>query len=326
MKTALQLQHRLVAFISGARDDFDTLALEVFAFQFARNPLYRAFCEMKNLVPDNVAHWSKIPAVPTRAFKDMPVTCFPVSEAVAEFRTSGTTTTQPGRHLFKTLELYNAAIPGNFAAHLFPDSARMPLLSLVPDDPHSSLAHMIRVLGARCVEQLEAVEQPVCVLGTAFGFLNLFDAGIELRLPPGSRAMETGGFKGRAREVSKTDLYEMFEKYLGIPATHVVNEYGMTELSTQFYDATLREGCRTDLKIVPPWARVLVINPETNEPAPEGKPGLIRVFDLANLWSAMCIQTEDLGIQYGNRFQVLGRAVGAESRGCSLNAEALATA
>jgi len=239
MKTALQLQQRIVAFIGGARDDFDALALEVFAFQFERNAAYRAFCERKDRTPDRVAHWTEIPAVPASAFKQLPLTCFPPDDAVTEFRTSGTTQPCSGRHLFKTLDLYDAAITPNFNAHLFPDGAKMPLLSLVPDDPHSSLAYMIRKLGARCVERLETVEQPVCLLGTAFGFLKLFDDGISLRLPPGSRAMETGGFKGRTREIAKTELYEMFEKHLGIPPTHVVNEYGMTELSTQFYDEPL---------------------------------------------------------------------------------------
>jgi hypothetical protein len=142
----------------------------------------------------------------------------------------------------------------------------------------------------------------------------------------GSRAMETGGFKGRSREVSKADLYVLFERVLGIPTTRIVNEYGMTELSTQFYDATLRAGQRTDGKAVPPWARVLVIDPNTGREAAENERGLIRIFDLANLWSMMCVQTEDLGIARMSstgvvEFEVLGRVAGAEVRGCSLNAE-----
>ena len=115
----------------------------------------------------------------------------------------------------------------------------------------------------------------------------------------------------------------MFEKFLGIPPARVVNEYGMTELSTQFYDQTLREGRQTDRKVAPPWSRVLIVDPNTGKEAKERERGLIRVYDLANVWSAMCIQTEDLGVAYGDEFEVLGRAAGAEVRGCSLNAEAL---
>lgn len=323
-KTA-SLQTRLLAFLGGKADDFSTLALEVFAFQFTHNAAYRAFCELKQHTPATVTDWRAIPAVPTRSFKDMPITCFPVTEAVAEFHTSGTTRALAGKHFFKTLALYDAGSVPQFNAYLFPDGNRLPILSLVPETPHSSLAHMCRTVGSRYVKRLEAVTEPVCLLGTAFHFLSLFDAGLELCLPPGSRAMETGGFKGRSREVSKPELYALFEEHLGLPATMVVNEYGMTELSTQFYDQTLRVGRQTDTKLAPPWARVLITDPTTGEELPAGKRGLIRVFDLANLWSAMCVQTEDWGVATADGgFQILGRAASAEVRGCSLNAEALA--
>ena len=113
MKTALQLQQRLVAFIGGARDDFDALALEVFAFQFERNAVYRAFCEQKKCTPNHITHWSEIPAVPSSVFKHLSLTCFPPDEAVAEFHTSGTTRTQSGKHFFKTLALYAIMITGS---------------------------------------------------------------------------------------------------------------------------------------------------------------------------------------------------------------------
>jgi hypothetical protein len=199
--------------------------------------------------------------------------------------------------------------------------------------------------GALCVERLvralreaERAKQPVFLLGTAFAFIHLFDHcganNLRFEMAEGSRAMETGGFKGRSREIPKTELYEMFETFLGIPPSLVVNEYGMTELSTQFYDQTLREGRQTDRKAAPPWSRVLIIDPNTGREADEHKRGpsprrsgfghaggMIRICDLANLWSMMCIQTEDLGIANGNGFEILGRAAGAEVRGCSLNAE-----
>jgi hypothetical protein len=123
--------------------------------------------------------------------------------------------------------------------------------------------------------------------------------------------------------LAKIDLYELFERFLGIPSARVVNEYGMTELSTQFYDATLQIGRQTDIKEVPPWARVVIIDPNTGREAANEERGLIRVCDLANLWSIMCVQTEDLGVARQNGFEVLGRVAGAEVRGCSLNAEDL---
>ena len=357
-KTAVELQQRIVALMARGvaqattDEEFDRLSREVFAFQYEQCAPYRAYCERLKLTPQTVVHWREIPAVPTSAFKDVELTCFPVEEAAAEFHTSGTTRESTGKHYLRTLELYEAAIVPNFAAHLLPDNARMAMMMLVPspqEAPHSSLSHMMGVVmrefgadgsslyvkgGQLVVENLvgdlhkaQQDGQPVFLLGTAFAFVHLFDhlaqQNLKLEMAEGSRAMETGGFKGRAREVSKVDLYGLFERLLGIPRTRVVNEYGMTELSTQFYDATMRTGRRTDLKMVPPWARVLVIDPTSGKEAAENEAGLIRVFDLANVWSMMCVQTEDLGVsrEIGSGFEVLGRATSAEVRGCSLNAE-----
>jgi acyl-coenzyme A synthetase/AMP-(fatty) acid ligase len=328
------LQQRVLAFINGGADGFEALALEVFAFQYGRNPVYRAYCDRQ--AP--VKHWKDIPAVPTSAFKDFAMTCFPVEEAVAEFHTSGTTREKAGKHYFKTLELYDAAIRPNFAAHL--DPKNLPALVLTPSPenaPYSSLAHMMGVVAPDAEYFLEDntlladrlrqrlcemqwANQPVLLLGTAFALVNFFDQDVKIEMPAGSRAMETGGFKGRSREVSKKELYRLFRERLGIE--HVVNEYGMTELSTQFYD----EIPGLDVKDVPHWSRVLIIDPATGTEARPGEHGLIRIFDLANLWSAMCIQTEDLGIGYEDgRFEVLGRAAGVEVRGCSLDAESFRT-
>jgi hypothetical protein len=304
------LQQRILAFINGAPDDFDALALDVFAFQYERSPVYRAYCDRQPAVK----HWKDIPAVPTSAFKDFAITCFPIEEAVAVFHTSGTTREKAGKHYFKTLELYNAASRPNFETHL----GRLPAMSLISPDPHSSLAHMISVVAPNAEPFQIDVREPVLLLGTAFAFMNLFDQGVHATFPAGSRAMETGGYKGRSREVSKRELRRLIREHLSIE--HVINEYGMTELSTQFYDE--RPG--SDIKDVPHWSRVLIIDPATGKEARPGERGLIRVVDSANLWSSMCVQTEDLGIGHADgRFEVLGRATGAEVRGCSLNAESL---
>ena len=340
---AVDLQQRIRAFLNGEPGNFDELALEVFTFQRAHNSTYRAFCD--RLPP--VTRWEEIPAVPTSAFKDFPIASFPVSQAVAEFHTSGTTHSQAGKHYFKTLELYDTASRLSFAAHLLPDAARLPVLALTPSPanaPHSSLAHMLGVIAGNDCEffiehdtllldrltqrlcEMQWSSQPVMLLGTAFAFVHLFDHLDKLRfdLPEGSRAMETGGFKGRSREVTKTELYRLFTNQLGIPAQHIVNEYSMTELSTQFYDDTMRIGRQSNHKDVPAWARIRIIDPSSGQMAPVGERGLIRVYDLANLWSTLCIQTEDLGIAHADgTFEVLGRVAGTEVRGCSLNTESL---
>jgi hypothetical protein len=345
------LSPRVLDLIHTGAGDFDSLALDVFAFQYERNAAYRAYCAHKERTPASVTHWHDIPAVPTAVFKEMNITCFPVEEAIAEFHTSGTTTEKSGKHFFKTLDLYNAAIRPHFAAHLLPDSAKLPMFVLTPapaEAPHSSLAHMLgevvrefgaagsafyvagnELLMARLVHDLGAAQragQPVCLLGTALAFVHLFDhlaaQNARFELPAGSRAMETGGFKGRSRQMPKPELYKLFERQLGIPAARVVNEYGMTELSTQFYDQSMRQGRATDRKQPPGWSRIMMMDPHTGQIAPTGQRGLIRVFDLANLWSSLCVQTEDWGVRAADgSFEILGRAAGAETRGCSLTAE-----
>jgi hypothetical protein len=364
-KTALELQQRVLAMMARrvaqptSDEEFDRLAREIYAFQFERCVPYRAYCQQLKLTPQTVTHWDQIPAVPTSAFKDFALTCFPVEEAVAEFHTSGTTREKAGKHYLHTLELYHAAVLPNFLAHLLSDGVRLPMMVLMPspqEAPHSSLSHMMGVVlqefgaddsgyyvegGQLLVDKLvgglreaQRAHRPAFLLGTAFAFVHLFDhlakQKLKLEMPEGSRAMETGGFKGRSREMPKAELYGLFERWLGIPAGRVVNEYGMTELGTQFYDESLQIGRQTDQKTPPPWARVLVIDPATGREAADNERGLIRVIDLANLWSMVSVQTEDLGISRASssrsglrEFEVLGRAAGAEVRGCSLNAESL---
>jgi acyl-protein synthetase LuxE len=154
------------------------------------------------------------------------------------------------------------------------------------------------------------------LLGTAFLFVHLLDQmqkrGHTFLLPPGSWIMETGGYKGRSREIPKEELHRLLAARLGIPANRIFGEYGMSELSSQAYagtDGVLR---------FPPWARALIVSPATGREAPEGERGLIRVCDLANVWSVMAVQTEDIGVKVGDAFRLVGRADRAEARGCSL--------
>lgn len=357
-KTGDQLQQRVLALIARGIDqptsylEFDQLARAIFAFQFEANPVYRAYCVQQQHTPETVQYWTDIPAVPTQAFKEFALTCFPVEQSIATFQTSGTTQSKSGKHHFQTLELYEAAIQPNFLVHLLPNDARLPMLVLTPapeQAPHSSLAHMMGVVTkefgspesafyiegnnllteklVRDLFQMQGAHLPVFLLGTAFAFAHLFEccekSNLHFDMADGSRVMETGGFKGRSREMPQKDLYALFDRYLSIPASQIVNEYGMTELSTQFYDLTLRTGQQTDRKFVPPWARVQIIDPNTGREAAPSERGMIRVFDLANLWSVLCVQTEDLGVAHETGFEILGRTADTEVRGCSLNAEAL---
>ncbi len=177
--------------------------------------------------------------------------------------------------------------------------------------------------------------RPLLLLGTAFSFVHLLDYLVErdlqIELPAGSRVMETGGYKNRSRVLPKEELHELITERLGVSREDIICEYGMSELSSQAYDVTSDRwqvtrdgGASCPLSPVtrhfffPPWARAQIISPETGREAAEGETGLIRIFDLANVFSVAAIQTEDLGVRRGDGFELIGRAQLAEPRGCSL--------
>ncbi len=349
-----ELRERLLARIRAGTGapmtdgEFDALARAVFAHQFARNRPYRLFCERRGASPDTVRHWTEVPAVPTDAFKAAPLVCADPAGVRTVFRTSGTTAgpERRGEHWLPDLALYDAALRAGFAAHLLPEGGTVRMLSLIrpPEEaPDSSLSHMVgevvRELGAEgsgyfvgeagidpagfgaALRRSEAEGAPVCVLGTSFAFVHWLDAaaesGARYALPPGSRVMDTGGFKGRSREITSEELYAALGERLGMGTEWCVNEYGMTEMSSQFYDGVAGvAGPR--LHAGPPWVRSLAVDPETLEPVPEGETGVLRHWDLANLDSVMAIQTADLGFAAPDGIRVLGRARGAEARGCSI--------
>ena len=132
--------------------------------------------------------------------------------------------------------------------------------------------------------------------------------------------MDTGGYKGRSRSVDAADLRALYSERLGVDPRHCVNEYGMTELSSQFYDNVLRTGrdAAPRIKAGPPWLRTVVVDPETLRAQPAGQTGLLCHYDLANLSSAVGVQTEDVGYETEGGFVLLGRAPGAVPRGCSI--------
>ena len=224
--------------------------------------------------------------------------------------------------------------------------------------PNSSLVHMFetvnRVLGSRDsffagrigsdnvwnldidqalfgIRKSMCANRPICILGTAFSFVHLLDffgdKNMRYKLAAGSRVLETGGYKGRSREMPKAELHNLITKHLGIPASHIICEYGMSELSSQAYDRAIvfedpEEPKKTQSPArvfhFPPWARAQVTSPETGREVNDGETGLIRIIDLANVRSIMAIQTEDLAVRRGDGFELLGRAKLSEQRGCSL--------
>jgi hypothetical protein len=328
--------------------EFDRRAFEVFRHQFETCETYRAFCLRRGVEPGSVTSWEDVPAVPATAFKYFDFISGPAPDDALSFLTSGTTqgAGQRGRHVVIRPELYRASLLAPFEAALFPEGPDpIPFLSLIPsphEAPSSSLSFMVGaaaewfatrvnwLVGADgtldedgLAEGLSAAQDAgdaVLVLGTAAAFVHTLEsAGAGLgTLPEGSRVMETGGFKGARRSISRDELYRGIADATGLPTHRIVNEYGMTELLSQLYEPVLREGAAgAGQYVCPPWLRVRALDPTTLRPAGEGERGILAFFDLANLGSVSHTLTEDIGSIVDGRVRLEGRAVGAEPRGCS---------
>jgi hypothetical protein len=262
-------------------------------------------------------------------FKRYRLATFPPEETGVIFRTSGTTGEVRGEHHFKTTLLYEASILAGWRRLALPELPTLVLTPTPAQAPHSSLAYMMGTLAAQHREPVRFVtldddalrtigDEPVALLGTALAFLHWFErmGDRSLALPPGSFAMETGGYKGSGREIPKSELYALFAARLGLPADAVWNEYGMTELSSQAYTSGLERP-----HAAPPWLRGVVIDPETGGEVADGEIGALRLFDLANLGSVLALQTRDLARRAGDAFFLIGRDPGALPRGCSRAAD-----
>lgn len=337
---------------------FPELALLVFRFQYEENAPYRRFCDRRGRTPADVGDWREIPAVPVSAFKRAELVVGGLGPGKV-FITSGTTEGREhrGRHHVPDPSLYREAALRQFRDCVLPDARRPRFLVLAPpleEQPQSSLCQMIDWLAAafacdgaeyfvrggeideealiRRLRECEPARDPLLLVGLTYAFIRFVDrcqtSGLRFRLPYGSRIVDTGGTKGKSRSLSRNGLLRAFWDYFGVPGYHVANEYGMTEMCSQFYDDSIRNhfaGRKRDRsKLAPAWVRTLVVSPQTLAPVGHGARGLLRHFDLANVGSVMALQTEDVGVEVGEGFEVIGRATGAEARGCALLLEEVA--
>jgi len=336
--------------VDAAKDAFADLALRAFRFQCDAIPSYGAYARHVGRDPAAVRDWREIPPVPASAFKSHDLSAAPLDDQAVIFETSGTTISRPGRVRLRSTHLYEASLRRGFPRHVLPDGARLHAVVFGPtraEAPRSSLWFMVDHLveefcagGSWIVERGEprweradealarAVRDkgPVLLLGTTLlfqAYLARCDReGLRYRLPPGSRAMDTGGAKGTRVEVRRDEIVAALTRVLGIPSTHLVNEYGMAELGSQFYEDGLlaaheERPARAGFAI-PPWVRTRVLDPETMHELPDGEPGLLVHHDLANLEIPLAIQTEDVGACEQDRLLLEGRLPEAEVRGCSL--------
>jgi len=358
MTASEHLHERVRAYVDAAikglplPESFDELGLAIAAHQAATQPGYARLCAARRVDPTKARALSELPAVPADAFRMMRVANHAPEDDVITFRTSGTTLGTRGEHVMSTTRTYEevALAWGRWA--LFPDvEDRLVTIVLAPppDVAHDSSLGFMMALFARhfgrdaiwvvnegdialdrlveACDRARASQLPAIVMGASFAFVHVLDAleGRKLPLPEGSRAMQTGGFKGKSRVVEADELRAAIADTFALPSENIVSEYGMTELSSQAYEGTLRARLGLDTPsrtpgvfLPPPWMRIVPVDPETMLPVPEGEVGLLRFEDLANVDSAVVVQTADRGRREEGGIRLLGRAPGAMPRGCSI--------
>ncbi|MGX7667556.1 LuxE/PaaK family acyltransferase [Flavobacterium pedocola] len=316
-------------FYIGSKKEFEKLTLKVFRYQYDNNTVYRNFCELLKKDKTNVKSLTEIPFLPIQFFKshDVLSTAEPVQ---ITFTSSGTTGMATSRHLVTDLDFYNESFRLAFS-QFYGNIEDYVVLALLPsylEREGSSLIYMVEDLIERSnqpdsgfylhnydeliqkLTELDSSGQNVLLIGVTYALLDLIELqNFQLK---NTIIMETGGMKGKRREIIREELHEILCKGFGVSEIH--SEYGMTELLSQAY--SLGEG----IFECPPWMEILIRDTEDAlSYVAEGKTGGINVIDLANVNSCSFIATQDLGKKYPNHsFEVLGRFDHSDIRGCNL--------
>ena len=308
--------------------EFEAQALKVFAFQYQNNTVYQEFCNYFGKTSKTVHTLEEIPFLPIEFFKSKEIyAATNPSEEI--FTSSGTTGSQTSRHLVSSLALYRESFRKGFA-HFYGGIEDYIFLALLPsylERKGSSLIYMAEDLiesaqkesGFYLYNQEELAQKlrlwdaqgrKVFLMGVSFALLDLVEQ-YQFSLK-NTIVMETGGMKGRRKELIREELHELLCKGFGTEVIH--SEYGMTELLSQAYS----QG--NGLFYPVPWMKVLIRDSEDAlSPLPYGRIGGINIIDLANYYSCSFIATQDLGKAYPDgSFEVLGRFDAADIRGCNL--------
>lgn len=310
-------------------EGFRELCLDLFLFQVNNNPVYHDFVAALKINPDEIKRIEDIPFLPIQFFKSHHIMTTEY-EPADWFESSGTTQTINSKHYLKDKNTYRNSYLEGFKK-FYGDPAGWVIIGLLPsylERQHSSLVVMvdelIRLSGKKesgfylyehrqlseILKQLEEEGIKTLLIGVSFGLLDFAEA-YPMKLQH-TVVMETGGMKGRRKEMIRAELHELLGSAFGLNNIH--SEYGMTELLSQAYSSG------SGLFETPPWMKILLR--EEDDPlrvsTSEGS-GLINVIDLANIYSCAFIATEDVGrIDKDGRFEVLGRADNSDIRGCSL--------
>ena len=309
--------------------DFNEIALEVFSYQFQHNKVYRVFCELLNRNPKNVQTIEQIPFLPIEFFKKKKVVSGLASEEII-FTSSGTTGLNTSKHYVTNLKVYEQSFLKAFEL-FYGKPEEMVVLALLPsylERRGSSLIYMAESLIKRSkhpesgfyLDELENLQKKlsaldksgkkILLLGVSFALLNLVE-NYDFNLK-NTTIMETGGMKGRRKEMIREELHQILSQGFGVEKIH--SEYGMTELLSQAYSKG------DGIFDTPPWMKIFIRDAEDAlSYLPAHKTGGINVIDLANFNSCSFIATQDLGRKIQkDQTEILGRFDNSDIRGCNL--------
>ncbi len=321
-----------------SRDRFEALALDVFRFQYRENREYRAYTDALQVEAEKVQSLRQIPFLPVSFFKSHAIKTGEFTPQ-AVFHSSGTTGTVSSRHLVKDVSLYKESFCRGFQL-FYGDISEYCVIGLLPsylERGNSSLVFMVNELVRQCghpqsgfyldeftklasvLRQLEEAGQKTLLIGVSFALL---DFARQYPMPlRNTIVVETGGMKGRRKEMIREELHMELKQAFRLPSIHA--EYGMTELLSQAWSSG--EG----LFRCPPWMRVLLRDEDDpftlHLPSSQQKTvarGIINIIDLANIHSCSFVATDDAGKLYPDgSFEIIGRVDNSDIRGCSLMLE-----
>jgi hypothetical protein len=309
--------------------EFSSISLEVFRYQYRNNLVYREYCDLLGVNEDKVTQLEDIPFLPIEFFRTKQVISTN-KEANKVFSSSGTTANTSSKHYVAQINLYENSFRSGFEL-FYGNVKNYCILALLPsylEREGSSLVYMVNDLIQRSghpesgfylndqevlankLKRLDAEGERILLIGVSFALLDMSErGGLQLK---NTIIMETGGMKGRRKEMIREELHKKIKLGFGISEVH--SEYGMTELLSQAYSSG------NGIFTTPPWMKVLIR--DTEDPLrwqPQGRSGGINIIDLANYYSCSFLATQDLGkLRENGSFEILGRFDHADIRGCNL--------
>lgn len=326
MLSVFDIQQRIFSPLSDL--EFQEIALSLFHFQYQQNALYREYCDHLKVNTGDVIFIEQIPFLPISFFKTHRVVATDFEPEIV-FHSSGTTGLTSSNHYVKELSLYEKSFTKGFE-FFYGDPAQYTFLNLLPnylEREGSSLIYMLeKLMSLSCHQEsgfylydhqqlyetlnvLKEKGQKVILFGVSFALLDFIE---KYRIDfPELIIFETGGMKGRRKEMVKEELHALLTQAFGVSSIH--SEYGMCELLSQAYSSG------DNLFFTPPWMRLILR--DEKDPfmiSNDLKSGIINVIDFANIYSCPFIATDDIGRKKGPGIEIMGRLDHAEIRGCSL--------